>query len=119
MAMTLHAQQIRQLKAHFDQSTTNFRNKVLALRALFCMRYLGIPTRRWAAKKLFWLQTDPQFISADPVEQAERIRMLDELAEKNELALKKQLTRVSNKQKAAAAAAAPAAAPAQGPTPWD
>lgn len=117
MAMTLHAQQISQLKTHFMQSTTNFRNKVLTLRALFVMRNLGIPTRRWAAKKLFWLH---QFVDEDLAEQAERLRMLDELAEKNELALKKHLTRVANRAAKKAEAAAPAPTPAQqGRTPWD
>ena len=71
------------------------------------MRRLGLRTRRWATKKLFWLQNDSEWISADPVEQAERNKMLDELVERNELAIKKYETRIANKQPKQVTAIAP------------
>src|SRR5712664_3672035 len=97
MATTLHAQDVRKQRTHFGQPTTNFRNKVLCLRALLTMHKLGLHTRRWASRMISWLQTDPQWISEDLVEQAERNKMLDELLEKNELAIRKFETRVANR----------------------
>lgn len=127
MAKTIRAQHINELKNHFNRPATTFEQKVLTLRALFSLRGLGRPTRRWAATQLYWLQTDPQWISNDPAEQAKRQELLDQLHERNELAIKKCEARAANKlkekpEKPKAPAAAPAATPAsqQGePTQWD
>lgn len=124
MAKTLRAQRIGHLRSHFERAKTTFDQKVLTLKALFSIRGLGRPTRRWANEKLLWLETDPQFQVNNPIEQGLRMKSLQELHEQNELALKKAETRAENKLKLkekSKPAAAPTSTPAPaqgGPTSW-
>lgn len=118
MAMTMHAIDVRKAISRVTDKHAGFDHIVLALRSLFTMRDLGLKTRRWAAKKLEWLQTDPQWLSQDPVEQARRFQLLDMLIEKNELAIKKYETRLANKKTKEQKAATPAAPEGANPA-WD
>ena len=98
MAETLKSKRINELKRHFMRPATTFDQKCTTLQSLFAIRSLGRPTRVWAQQALLSLQTDPQFASADPQEQARRSALLDTLNERNELAIKKAETRRLNKE---------------------
>ncbi len=93
MAETLKSKRINELKRHFMRPATTFDQKCVTLQALFAIRQLGRPTRVWAQQRLLKLQTDHQFSSADPQEQARRTTILDALNERNERAIRLAETR--------------------------
>ena len=98
MAETIKSKRIKELKNHFVRPATTFDQKCTTLQSLFAIRSLGRPTRVWAQQALLSLQTDPQFASVDPQEQARRSVLLDTLNERNEIAIQKAETRKRNKE---------------------